>query len=99
MWRLSLILLMFCLTSAYSQSTEKYKGAYAQFYRAEDLFEKAKYSAAEEEYKLFMLALADSEDPLFVKAKYYHAICALRLYHANAELLLLNFLKEYPESI
>lgn len=99
MWRLSLILLMFCLTSAYAQSTEKYEGPYAQFYRAEDLFEKAKYSAAEEEYKLFMLALADSEDPLFVKAKYYHAICALRLYHANAELLLLNFLKEYPESI
>ena len=99
MLRASVIILLFLSTAVFSQSTEKYKSEYARFFKAEDLYEKGKYSAAEEEFKLFMVELADLNDPLYVKAKYYSAISALKLYHADAEKRLLDFLQEYPESV
>lgn len=99
MLRASVIILLFLSTAVFSQSSEKYKGDYARFYKAEDLYEKMKYSAAEEEFKLFMSEQSDANDPLYVKAMYYSALSALHLYHADAERRLLKFLKEYPESI
>lgn len=98
MLRASIILLLFVNTTVFSQGSEKYESSYARFYTAEDLFEKAKYSAAEEEFNLFIAEFDHPTDPLYIKAKYYSAISALRLYHADAEKLLLDFLKEYPES-
>lgn len=85
--------------TGYTQTSDKYESKYVRFYRAEDLYEKAKYSAAHEEFNAFMEELQDANDPLYVKSKYYMALSALHLYHADAERLLLGFLKEYPESI
>lgn len=99
MLRASVIILLFLSTAVFSQSSEKYKSDYARFYKAEDLYEKMKYSAAEEEFKLFMSEQGDANDPLYAKAMYYSALSALHLYHADAERRLLKFLKEYPESI
>lgn len=98
MLRAGVIILIFLSTAVFGQSTEKYKSEYARFYKAEDLYEKAKYSAAHEEFGLFMTELGDVNDPLYVKAKYYNALSALHLYHSDAEKLLLDFLKEYPET-
>ncbi|NOQ73324.1 MAG: tetratricopeptide repeat protein [Crocinitomix sp.] len=99
MLRASVIILLFLSTAVFSQSTEKYKGDYARFYKAEDLYEKMKYSAAEEEFNHFMAGQRDHNDPIYVKAMYYSALSALHLYHADAERRLLKFLREYPESI
>lgn len=93
------IFILFISIIGFSQSTEKYKSKYARFYTGEELFEKKKYSAAQEEFRLFTEELSAINDPLYVKAKYYGAVSALKLYHADAEKLLLDFLKEYPESI
>jgi len=60
---------------------------------------KEKFSAAQQEFKIFMTENGDANDPLFIKSKYYHALCGLNLFHADAEQLLLGFLAEYPESI
>lgn len=99
MRRLGFIFVMLVSMSSFAQETEKYSSDYANFYRAEELFEKAKFSAAQEEFKVFMKSFHEPNDPLFIKAKYYNAICALYLYHQDAEKLLLAFLNEYPESI
>jgi tetratricopeptide (TPR) repeat protein len=99
MLRASVIILLFLSAAAFSQSTEKYESDYARFYKAEDLYEKMKYSAAEEEFKIFMQEQGDMNDPLYSKAMYYSALSALHLYHADAERRLLKFLREYPESI
>ncbi|MCG8574892.1 MAG: tetratricopeptide repeat protein [Flavobacteriales bacterium] len=99
MLRLTFLLAFLISLVSYSQSTNRYTGDYARYYTAEDLFEKEKYSAAREEFEIFMKELGDREDPLFVKAKYYHALSALKLYHADAEKLLLGYLQEYPESV
>lgn len=94
------IIFLFCLSiSASAQMTEKYSSDYADFYRAEELFEKAKFSAAQEEYRSFLKESSDPNHPYYVKASFYDALCALYLYHQDAEQLLLGFLAEYPESI
>lgn len=99
MRKAGLILLLFLNIYGFSQSTERYVSEYAQFYKAAELFEKEKYSAAQEEFNQFAADLGEINNPFYVKAKYYAALSALRLYHADAERLLLDFLKEYPESI
>ena len=99
MLRFFVITFCFIAHVALSQQSERYLGDYTKFQTATDLFEKQKYSAAQQEFQLFMTENADANDPFFVKAKYYHSLCALYLYHSDAEALLLNFLAEYPESI
>ncbi|MBN4070942.1 tetratricopeptide repeat protein [Crocinitomix catalasitica] len=99
MLRVSVLLFFFIPLSALTQSSVKYTSDYARYYVAEDLYEKAKYSADREEFQLFMEENDDIEDPLFIKAKFYHAMSALRLYHADAEKRLLAYLQEYPESV
>ena len=93
------ICLLFLCSTAFGQSSDKYTTVYEKYNQAEDLYEKEKYSAAQEEFQLFMAELDDVNDPFYVKARYYSAISALRLYHANAEKLLLGFLADYPESV
>lgn len=99
MRRIIVVIFLLLGLNAFNQTSEKYSGEYARFYKAEDLFEKGKYSAASEEYKIFMKENGNLNDPFYIKAKFYNALTALYLYHADAEDLLLNFLAEYPESI
>ena len=99
MLRIGIACLFFFQLVAFAQQSERYAGEYVKYYRAEDLFEKQKYSAAQQEFKAFMNENADANDPFYIKAKYYHAMSGLYLYHADAEALLLGFLSEYPESI
>jgi tetratricopeptide (TPR) repeat protein len=99
MFRIGIAFLFLINGVVFAQQSERYVGDYARYHRAEDLYEKQKYSAAQQEFKAFIIVNGDVNDPFFVKAKYYHAMCALYLYHADAEALLLGFLSEYPESI
>ena len=96
-----IILIVFLLSAQCSigQVSDKHHSKYAQFFRAEALFEKEKYSAAQAEYSAFMETIPDLNDPFYVKAKYYHALSALNLYHPTAEKLLLDFIEAYPETV
>ena len=82
-----------------AQVNDKHSSEFARFYNAEDLFEKQKYSASQKEYELFIEELQDENHPYVIKARFYHALNALFLYHPDAELLLRGFLTDYPESI
>jgi tetratricopeptide (TPR) repeat protein len=99
MMRVGIFIVFFLHLAVFAQQSERYTGEYTRYHTAEDLYEKQKYSAAQQEFDAFMLELCDAQDPFFIKAKYYHALCALYLFHSNAESLLLGFLAEYPESI
>ena len=81
MLRASVIILLLLSTAGFSQSSEKYKSDYARFYKAEDLYKKMKYSAAEEEFKLFMAEQDDPNDPLYSSAMYYSALSAIKHQH------------------
>lgn len=96
-------LILFCVVvvgQAWSQASEKYHSPLAGFYRAEDLFEKEQYSAAREEFRLFVDSYKGSKnDPFYIKALYYEGVSALELFNNDAIGLLENFNREYPESI
>jgi tetratricopeptide (TPR) repeat protein len=83
----------------YSQTSEKYNSGYENYYRAEGLFEKEQYAAARQEFSEFLTGVENTNDPMYVKASYYQAISALELYNKDAESLLKEFNKNYPESI
>jgi tetratricopeptide (TPR) repeat protein len=85
--------------SALSQTSEKYSGDYADYFRAEELFEKDQFSAAKRVFRQFINASDDPNDPLYIKARYYEGLSALELYNADAINLLMAFNQDYPENI
>lgn len=95
-----LVILFFSTTTfVFSQSSEKYNSEYANFYRAEELFQKQQYSAARKEFRNFLDGFKKPTDPMFIKALYYEGVSALELYNNDAIDLLEHFNREYPESI
>ena len=78
----------------YGQKTTNYRSPIVQYRDAVELFNKEKYGAAQENFKM----LADKSDyPVEMRANalYYEALCALRLHNADAENLMMAFIKDY----
>lgn len=66
---------------------------------AMDLFHKEKYTAAQEYFDKAINSIGDVHSEIRIDAEYYKAICALQLFHANAEMLLKKFVEDHPESV
>ena len=81
------------------QETKKYIGDNSLYYHAEELFEKAQYSAAREEFRAF-INTQPTENNLFIqKAYYYEGLSALELFNDDAIPLLIAYNNRYPENI
>lgn len=83
----------------FGQTSQKYSGEYADFYRGEELFDKEQYSAARKVFREFIDVNSNPEDPLYVKALYYEGRSALELFNNDAVQLLSEFNNNYPENI
>ncbi len=84
--------------SVIAQETEVYTNELKHYRKGLELYDKEKYSAA---YNSFEQALADMKEPsgmAYEEATYYKALCALQLFNRDAEYLLKEFVKHYPES-
>lgn len=94
---LTVILTLFSVLPFHAQETMDYTSGKSQYQKALQLFDKEKYTAAQE---LFTEALDDfSEDTeLRANAEYYIAICAIELFHEDAEYLISRFIEKHPES-
>jgi tetratricopeptide (TPR) repeat protein len=84
---------------AQAQGTLQQTSDYAAFYRAEALYEKEQFGAAREEFRNFIKSFSNTNDPLYIKARYYEGIAALELYNNDAQAIIEDFNKDYPESI
>lgn len=83
---------------AQAQRTRIYVSPDFEFATALELFQKEKYGAAQ---KLFINVAGSINDPNSLTqadAEYYAAICAIELFHDDAESRLLNFINDYPEN-
>lgn len=94
-----LLALTFMSLLTMAQRSSQYASEYADFYRAEDLFEKEQYSAAKKEFSNFVQSFKNTEDPQYIKARYYEGMSALLLYNNDGVKLLQEFINDYPESI
>ncbi|HNW88471.1 MAG TPA: tetratricopeptide repeat protein [Bacteroidales bacterium] len=81
----------------YAQKTTNYRSPLVQYRDAVELFNKEKYGAAQEKFKQ-LLDTKDYPVEMHANAEYYQAVCALQLYNADAENLMMAFIKDYPEN-
>lgn len=63
-----------------------------------ELFDHEKYVPAKEKFEQFIVLESDPQNALRVNSEYYRGICALYLFHADAEYLLETFVREHPDS-
>lgn len=95
-----LIFTLFLAEAYFSQATQKYTSEYEGFYRAEELFLKQEFSSAKFEFETFLISCKNSNDPFYVKARYYAGLSALNLNHDDEAIrLFMQFNKDYPENI
>ena len=95
-----LVVLFLCISSfSFSQSSEKYNSDYANFFRAEELYQKKQFGAARKEFRNFLNGFPQPTDPMYIKALYYEGVSALELFNNDAVALLESFNRNYPESI
>lgn len=87
------------MPNSIGQLTEKYEGELENFYRAEELLQKEQFSAARKEFSDFINSREKSNDPFYIKARYYEGLSALELYNNDAVEILQKFNAEFPESI
>src|SRR5574343_616787 len=95
-----LVFILMCLpVISFAQTSEKYNSEYENYYRAEELYAKEQFAAARIEFRNFLNGYKKPNDPMYIKALYYEGLSALELYNNDAVTLLMDFNKNYPESI
>jgi tetratricopeptide (TPR) repeat protein len=92
-------LFLFMAFHVQGQETKKYSGDNSLYYHAEELFEKAQYSAAREEFRAFINTHPSENDLFIQKAYYYEGLSALELFNEDAIPLLIAYNNRYPENI
>jgi TolA-binding protein len=90
-------LLGFVLHSA-AQKTASYTDPDARFKQGIELFEKMEFASAQVCFIQASQNRADKHSLLNSEADYYSALCAMELFHKDAEYLLKKFVHDHPES-
>ena len=83
--------------SVAAQRPAHYELPTAALDHARELFDQAKYGAAQYELDRIAERTRDPHDPQRVEAEYLAAICAVRLFNEDAVLRLLSFMNDHPE--
>ncbi|MCB0401054.1 MAG: tetratricopeptide repeat protein [Flavobacteriales bacterium] len=97
----SIAISAFCIllsTSLLGQKSTIYTHDNATYNSALELYDKEKFSAAQEQFAQVLKAIEDKKSEVTVNAMYYHALCGLELFNTDAENLLVEFIYAYPES-
>lgn len=95
---LSLALGAFLCVSVSAQKTQNQISDLAKFKEAKDLFERKQYTAAQDLFQEFHNNCATPYSEICAQAVYYAAVCAMELYHPDAENLVADFVTENPTS-
>ncbi|MCO5261178.1 MAG: tetratricopeptide repeat protein [Crocinitomicaceae bacterium] len=99
MGRLMVLCFVVLSFSVMGQTSEKYNSVYANFYKAEELFQKQQYGSARKEFRDFINSFNQPNDPMYIKAMYYEGMAAIELYNNDGVDLLKQFMQKYPETI
>jgi tetratricopeptide (TPR) repeat protein len=100
-WVRTSLLFVFLLgigSSTFAQENGIFKDEYREYREAHELYDHAKYSAAQEKFEQVIAHIGDPQDEIQVNAEYYAALCALELYNKDAEFRLREFVRNHPES-
>src|SRR6056297_418609 len=97
---ISLVVIFCCALPFVSQAQdgEKYNHSSHTYKEALELFDKEKYASAQEKFRLYIDQNSDKDKELVANAEYYYAICAIELFHDDAEYHISRFISRHPES-
>lgn len=84
--------------SVSAQQTQDLLAPDAEFRNGLDLFNKQKYAEAQDVFDGIVATSRNQNDLIVTDAEYYAALCAMELFHKDAEIRLTNFLSHHPES-
>ena len=84
--------------SALSQLTESYTEKYKAYRDGLELYDKGAFGAAQEKFGFIIEEIHDEQDEIQISAEYLHAVCALELFHKDAQYLLSQFALKHPDS-
>jgi len=93
-----LLLLLLTFVPGRAQQSMEFSGINKVYQKGMDLYEKEKYAAAQEQFEIFLGRSKGTETGIRANARYFIAMCAMKLYHGDAEYLLDRFISEYPEN-
>ena len=94
---LGFVLMVLSATTLFAQKSFD-KVVPERIYReALNLFENEKFVPAKESFEKY-LALTSGNDGYRTDAEYYQGLCAMNLFHPDAEFLLTNFVRNHPDS-
>lgn len=92
-------LLALLLAPVQAQRPAHFEHRNADLVHARELFDKAKYAAAQYELERVVQRIADPHDPTRTEAEFLAALCAVRLFNDDAGHRLLAFIDHHPEDL
>jgi len=93
-----LILAVVFSLSLNAQKTTIYTHQNVDYNSALELFDKEKYSAAQDKFSMVYKSTMDKKSEVAINAKYYMALCGLNLFNTDAENLFVEFINDYSDS-
>lgn len=91
-------LLAASVTTVCAQRTNIYVEPEVIYREGLDLFQKEKYAAAQPKFEEFLAVKKQTAPGTRALASYLDAVCAVELFHEDAEAKMNNFMRNYPES-
>ncbi|MCU0417284.1 MAG: tetratricopeptide repeat protein [Cytophagaceae bacterium] len=98
MKKIGFILWLCSITVVFAQNTATHQAPDRLYYSAVELYDREKFGPALELFDKFRLQTVD-DDIRKIESEYYAALCALELFHDDAEYRFVTFLKNYPYHI
>jgi tetratricopeptide (TPR) repeat protein len=95
-WLVIMMIILFS-GSVFAQKTHSYHSPEHEYKLANELYAKEQYSSAKNMFSKVYEAIEDKYDLKKQTSLYYMSVCAVVLYHEDAEKLVLFFMSEYPE--
>ncbi len=89
--------LMAITTGVCAQKTTTYQSPLSQYNDGVELFNKEKFSAAQEKFREVQFCEKSTVE-MRANAEYYSGICGLILFNGDAESLAMSFIKSHPEN-
>lgn len=93
---LLLLVLLLGPQALLAQQTAIYHNPQADYRLALELFNKEKYGAAQKLFMDIAGQIPDADSEMKANALYYISICAVELFHPDAEKHLIHFIQSYP---
>ena len=90
--------MLFVALSAAAQESNIYTNDLVSYSRGIELLNKEMYGAAQKQFKKAMDEAGSQFSEVAVNAEFYHAFCAMELFHKDAEYLFTRFIQDHPAS-